>query len=217
MKIVIQSNMLYFKATALEISKITGGKLDVLINNGAFLDSSDTPLGFDDYSEKEAEEIETKFLKSFRVNVVGVVHTINVFLPLIKAGKTKKIITISSGAGDLDGVPLMGAFATPYSVSKAAVNLAIGKYAVKYKEEGIIFLSISPGMVDTTATALEPPSEELLKEFGTVVGNIQKIYPDFKGPISTEESARMVLDVVNKATIKDTGAFVSHKGNKEWV
>lgn len=91
------------------------------------------------------------------MNVVGVIHTINVFLPLIKAGKTKKIITISSGAGDLDSTLATEMdFAAPYSVSKAAVNLAIGKYAVKYKAEGIIFLSISPGMVDTSATALAP-------------------------------------------------------------
>lgn len=50
-----------------------------------------------------------------------------------------------------------------------------------------------------------------------IIGRIQAIYPDFKGPISTEESVRMVLEVINKATIKDTGAFVSHRGNKEWM
>lgn len=59
--------------------------------------------------------------------------------------------------------------------------------------------------------------EAVVKELMGIVGRVQSIYPDFKGPMSTEESVRMMLDVVNKATIKDTGAFVSQKGNKEWV
>ena len=39
--------------------------------------------------------------KSFSVNVVGVFNTINKFLPLIKRGKEKKIVAISSGMGDI--------------------------------------------------------------------------------------------------------------------
>lgn len=89
-------------------------------------------------------------IDQFHVNVIGVVHTINAFMSLLQAGQTKKVITITSGAGDLD-FTLTCDFSesAPYSVSKAALNLAIGKYAVKYKSEGFIFLSISPGMVNT--------------------------------------------------------------------
>lgn len=50
-----------------------------------------------------------------------------------------------------------------------------------------------------------------------MVKKIQLGYPDFKGPITPKESVEAVLDVVNKATLKDTGVFISHKGNKEWV
>lgn len=86
----------------------------------------------------------------FNINVLGVVHTINVFLPLLKAGKTKKVIAITSGFGDVD-VTLDGEFdvSVPYSISKAALNLAIAKYAVAYKADGFVFLSISPGVVNT--------------------------------------------------------------------
>jgi NAD(P)-dependent dehydrogenase (short-subunit alcohol dehydrogenase family) len=37
----------------------------------------------------------------------------------------------------------------PYSISKAAVNMVVAKYAAEYKAEGFVFLAISPGLVDT--------------------------------------------------------------------
>lgn len=39
--------------------------------------------------------------------------------------------------------------AGPYSVSKAAANVVIAKYNAALKNEGILFLSISPGYVAT--------------------------------------------------------------------
>lgn len=62
----------------------------------------------------------------------------------------KKVITISSGVADIDLTnDLEISFAAPYSISKAAVNLAVAKYNAFYKQEGILFLSISPGVVAT--------------------------------------------------------------------
>lgn len=90
----------------------------------------------------------------FHVNVIGVVHTINVFLPLLKAGQAKKVIAITSGFGDLDfTLEAELENSVPYSISKAALNIAIGKYAVAYKSDGFLFLTISPGVVNT---AVEP-------------------------------------------------------------
>jgi NAD(P)-dependent dehydrogenase (short-subunit alcohol dehydrogenase family) len=37
----------------------------------------------------------------------------------------------------------------PYSISKAALNMVVAKYAVEYKAEGFVFLAISPGLVNT--------------------------------------------------------------------
>lgn len=50
----------------------------------------------------------------------------------------------------------------------------------------------------------------LLKKF-------QAIYPSFNGPISAEESVRMQLNVIRNITIKDSGKFLSHFGNREWL
>ena len=107
----------------------------------------------------------TYFHLKFDVNVVGVLHTINIFLPLLRAGQEKKIMTISSGAGDVDlTLAVEFEFNVAYSASKAALNLAIAKYAVKYKKEGLLFLSISPGLVDT---AVEPRKSASLQNFSS--------------------------------------------------
>ena len=39
--------------------------------------------------------------------------------------------------------------AGPYVISKAAVNMAVAHYNALYKKEGILFMAISPGYVDT--------------------------------------------------------------------
>lgn len=94
--------------------------------------------------------LEQDLIRSFQVNVVGNIHLFNLFLPLVRNGKAKKIITISTGMADLDLVnDFEVTLAAPYSISKAAMNLAVAKFNAQYKHEGLLFLSISPGLVDT--------------------------------------------------------------------
>ena len=62
-----------------------------------------------------------------------------------------------------------------------------------------------------TATAKQ------LEEFASMVAEFKRSYPDFERPLTPEESVQMVLAVVDKATVADSGAFISHKGNKEWL
>ncbi|KAG2365533.1 hypothetical protein BDR07DRAFT_1449804 [Suillus spraguei] len=190
------------KYAAAEISRSTGNSLDYLINNAAFVDPSEELLTED-------------LLQSFNVNVVSVIHTINIFLPLLKNGKAKTVVTLSTGLGDLD-MTIASEFTTsgPYSITKAAVNMVNAKYAAQYKPEGFIFLAISPGLVNTSTRA---PTEQELEEFTAMMGKFRNSYPDFTGPITPEVSVRMQLEVINRSTADDTGAFISHKGNKEWL
>ncbi|KAG1886050.1 hypothetical protein F4604DRAFT_1877991 [Suillus subluteus] len=201
------------KYAAAEVSRLTGNSLDYLINNAGFVESERDGLTLDSYS---SEELLTKdLLDSFNVNVVGIIHTINIFLPLLKNGKAKTVVTLTSGLGDLD-VTMGSEFTTsgPYSISKAAVNMVNVKYAAQYKSEGFIFLAISPGLVDTSTRA---PTDKELEQFMAMIGKFRNIYPDFTGPITPEASVRMQLEVINRITVNDTGAFISHKGNKEWL
>lgn len=89
-------------------------------------------------------------MESFQVNVVGNIHLISLFLPLIQAGKAKKVITLTTGMADSDFITKYGiAIAAPYSISKAALNTAIAKFSAQHQKEGILFLGLSPGFVNT--------------------------------------------------------------------
>lgn len=198
---------------AAEISRSTGSSLDYLINNAAFVESERAGLTLDSYSSEEL--LTEDLLQSFNVNVVSVIHTINIFLPLLKNGKAKTVVTLSTGLADLD-MTVASELTTsgPYSITKAAVNMVNAKYAAQYKPEGFIFLAISPGLVNTSTRA---PTEKELEQFTAMIGKFRNSYPDFMGPITPEVSVRMQLEVINRSTVNDTGAFISHKGNKEWL
>jgi NAD(P)-dependent dehydrogenase (short-subunit alcohol dehydrogenase family) len=82
-------------------------------------------------------------------------HVINAFLPLLRTGTTKRIVAISSAAGDLDFVlRSREALLASYAASKAALNVVIAKYAVNLASEGFICVSLNPGMVDTEQTSV---------------------------------------------------------------
>lgn len=39
--------------------------------------------------------------------------------------------------------------AASYAISKAALNIAVAKFSALYRKEGVLFMSICPGSVDT--------------------------------------------------------------------
>ena len=86
----------------------------------------------------------------FRVNVVGNINLYNAYMPLVLNGATKKVITLSTGHADFDMVTNYRIeTAVPYTISKAALNMAVAKYHAEYSEQGVLFMSICPGFVET--------------------------------------------------------------------
>ncbi|RWQ94613.1 hypothetical protein C8Q69DRAFT_499361 [Paecilomyces variotii] len=216
------------KKAAEEVKGLTGGGLDYLINNAALvshISSSKTLADFPDSnislnnSDNDFSTMEKDLRDSFDINVLGVIKTINAFLPLIKKGTVKKVITISSGMADLELInDLEIPVGAPYSISKGAVNVAMAKYNAVFKQEGILFLSISPGMV-ATERATEEVSEEEKEGFGNLAAKFAAYAPDFKRPLTPEESVKAVLSVVEKASVQGGygGQFISHLGTKKWL
>lgn len=143
------------------------------------------------------------------MNVVGVINTINIFLPLIKKGSAKKVVLISSGMADPDLVNNGTVDSGPYSISKAAANMAIFKYNAKYKDQGVLFFAISPGIVATKDGMMESET----------VKNLKAAMPHWTGPLKPTESAEMVLNVIYDFSLEkgNGGAFVSHFGTKQWL
>jgi len=75
-------------------------------------------------------------------------------MPLVLMGNVKKVVTISSGMGDMELVRKYNISEDgPYSISKAAVNMAVAKFSAKYAKDGVLFLSVSPGVVGTDVYA----------------------------------------------------------------
>lgn len=88
--------------------------------------------------------------ESFRVNVLGNVHLLAEFVPLIKKGSLKKVVVISSAMGDIPMVVDTNmTISSEYSIAKIALNMAVAKFHVQYKSEGILAMAVSPGLVAT--------------------------------------------------------------------
>src|ERR1700753_3985879 len=71
-------------------------------------------------------------------------------MPLVLKGRVKKVIAISSGLADIDlAVKYNLEPSGPYSLSKIALNMAVAKFSAEYAKDGVLFLSVSPGVVET--------------------------------------------------------------------
>lgn len=99
------------------------------------------------------EELENVLSKLNQTNLVGNIHLFNIFLPLVMKSKLKKVIVLTSGHADLDLInDLEIETSALYAASKAALNAIVAKYNAQYKKDGVLFVSISPGVVDNHFT-----------------------------------------------------------------
>ncbi|KAK2590064.1 hypothetical protein QQS21_012252 [Conoideocrella luteorostrata] len=205
------------KSAAAETSVITGGSLDYLIANAALMSNVDGYCAIGEIPPQVAADV---MHKSIDTNVIGNMHLINLFLPLILKGKVKKVIAITTAMADVDFINQfdiqVGAL---YVSSKAALNVIIAKFNAQYKKEGVLFLGISPGVVDTgnfDPSALTPKQLEGLQ--GLFAGFVSYA-PHFKGPVPPEVAVKNVMKVAGDASLEkgSGGAFLSHFGNKQWI
>jgi hypothetical protein len=65
-----------------------------------------------------------------KANVIGNIHLFNLTIRLVLRGEVRKVIAISTGMADVD---LAGKFdltdGVLYSISKAALNMAVAKFS----------------------------------------------------------------------------------------
>lgn len=113
------------------------GSLDVLINNAG--------INYDTWHSASDADLEN-VRETLETNLFGAWHTVQILLPMLKKGKDKRIINVSSGAGSLYD---MSGSTPGYSVSKAGLNVLTIKLADELKEEGISVNSVCPGWVRT--------------------------------------------------------------------
>ncbi|KAI1169862.1 NAD(P)-binding protein [Nemania sp. FL0916] len=217
---ILEADILNYNAlkkAAEAVAEISGGSVDYLISNAGYVSKFDAYDGIGTLGEKP-QELEEELLKSFKTNVVGTVHFINLFLPLILKGQTKKVIALSTGLADLDEVNKFDLEVTPlYTISKVGLNAAIAKFSSQYKKEGVLFMAIAPGLIEVGQHIDATP--EQLQKLGGMMQAFLKYEPSFKGPVAPEVGIRKVISVMERATIEDGfgGSFVSQNGDKHWL
>ena len=88
-----------------------------------------------------------------QVNFFGIKFSMDVFLPLLRAAPTKKIINISSALADIEFLRRTDSMSlTAYACSKASMNVLTTQYANIFANDGFICVSMSPGFVNTVET-----------------------------------------------------------------
>ncbi|KAE9380097.1 NAD(P)-binding protein [Stipitochalara longipes BDJ] len=222
-------------ATVDEVAKITGGSLDIIIANAGYM-SPEPALDNVGALGEQPERFEEDLLYAFKANVIGNIHLFNLFMPLILKARTKKVLTISTGLADDDWTTKYDIYwNTPYAISKAGLNMAVAKFSAQYRKDGVLFITICPGVVDTgyfdncsdilplsssDIVANDPAVTEVqTKKAGEMLGIFKTYSPQFAGPVKPEAAVKDVLSVLDKASVTSgsAGAFFSHFGNKKWL
>ncbi|TVY54125.1 putative oxidoreductase, partial [Lachnellula suecica] len=202
------------RAAADSISKITGGSLDVLVNNAGYVEDVTGGLLPSSLTDDEnLPRVVDSFNKSIETNVLGAIYVTNALLRLILKGEQKKIVHTSSGMADTDLVLKSGlGYAVPYSASKAALNLVVAKFAAELGPQGVKVVAMSPGWVDTDDEV--SPEKEAAVQY--MASQFAKVDPRVKGRIEKEVSIRDQLETISKLSMELSGSFISQHGNKDW-
>ncbi|KAJ4352942.1 hypothetical protein N0V95_003795 [Ascochyta clinopodiicola] len=206
------------KQAAADTANIVGERgIDYLVANAAYLGNFDA---FDPISVlgDNVEELEEVSSTVFQTNVIGNMHLFNLFLPFVLKGKVKKVIAISSGHADLDFINESDTEVSAlYSASKAALNVIVAKYSAQYKKDGVLFFSMSPGVVDVGHFSNLTPKQ--IQSATGLMAKFATYAPHFKGPVPVEEAIPTIRATWEKASIESgfAGAFVSQFGNKQWL
>jgi len=148
--------------------------IDIFINNAGIWRSSQ--LGNISIDE---------WMESFRINAIAPIKTIESFLPNIKLGEDKKVISITSKMGSIDDNTSGGSYI--YRSSKTALNSAMHSMHHDLKNHGIATCTLHPGWVRT----------------------------DMGGPgglIDVEESVSGMIKVIDQLSIENSGEYIDYAG-----
>ncbi len=145
-----------------QLSEIFEGihKVDILINNAGLLINKP----FESISQED-------FHNSYQVNVIGVMETVQYFVPKMNSEKSH-IVNISSMGGFQGSMKFAGLSA--YSTSKAALCSFTELFAEEYKNTQIKMNCLCLGAVQT----------EMLEE----------AFPGYKAPLEPKEMAKFIVN-----------------------
>nr|CRX79064.1 hypothetical protein ls5930a1_00091 [Leucosporidium scottii] len=156
--------------------------LDVLVNNAG--------VAVDGFTTLPSQTTIDTFELDIQTNVYGVARSTVGFLPLLRRGQKKQIITVSSTMGSFSEPMAKLTVAPMYCSSKAAVNMWMLKLANELKEAGFAVVSFSPGWVKTDMNGgVDGPAPLFVEEAGTLaLENIfKKVTAEWNGRFFTQD------------------------------
>ena len=137
------------------------GPVDVLVNNA----------GVSGVKGGEAIDPED-ILRVFDVNAAGTLRVVRALLPRLRAGKTRKIVNLTSQLGSIADAT-GGRYA--YRLSKAALNMATRLLAEDLRGEGFLTVALHPGWVQTRmgGSAAPVPPEQSIRGMLRIVDGLR--------------------------------------------
>jgi len=114
------------------------GRVDVLVNNaGILIDKSSTSI---------LDEKEDVFQATLQTNFFGALRVCQAVVPLMQKHRYGRVVNLSSGLGQLDG---MGDGNAAYRMSKTSLNALTRMVATATAQDNILVNSVCPGWVRT--------------------------------------------------------------------
>eukprot|EP00931_Biecheleriopsis_adriatica_P106269 TRINITY_DN80752_c0_g1_i1.p1 TRINITY_DN80752_c0_g1~~TRINITY_DN80752_c0_g1_i1.p1 ORF type:complete len:404 (+),score=67.36 TRINITY_DN80752_c0_g1_i1:36-1247(+) len=166
----------------LQAAGITG--IDYLINNAGISVPNhpvDPVVGLD---IQEARKV-------LDTNVLGTINATNRLIPLMETRSTRVCIALSSQLASIEncwGIQGKYGGVASYRMSRAALNMAMRCFGGELKDAGYIFVSMSPGHVQT--------------DMGSSGGR--------SAPLSVEESVGGMMDVMRGLSSASNGCFLQY-------
>ncbi|KAI0674070.1 NAD-P-binding protein [Trametes maxima] len=197
---------------ALEISSISGGKLDYLINNAGKTGGA-IFKGYNDYTN--LDELDSDFMDAFNVNTLGVIHSIYAFLPLLRAGSAKRIIVIGAEVGRTATVAALRlANMTAYCITKASGEMATLKWALTLADEGFTVITMHPGAVDVSETTSKADLAAAAPAYAAFTESVKNNAEEIPF-LTAEQSVKAQLIVIDKLQPSDNGSYMTYTGEKK--
>lgn len=166
------------------------GRLDVLVNNAGIAAEWDAP-GPSRFAHPESVR------RTLETNVIGVFHTVEALLPLLRRSGSGRIVNVSSFMGSL----ALQSRADPadmvvpaYQASKAALNSLTITLSKVLAETRITVLSVDPGFVQTDFSPINRA----------------------QAPLTAAQGAEPVVEAAMLKVDAASGSFIGRDGVVPW-
>jgi short-subunit dehydrogenase len=143
------------------------GPADVMVANAGFgAPTRLDPLNIDDVKQ------------TFRVNLMGVIYSIESVLPGMLARGRGHLLAVSSLAGD-KGLPGESA----YCASKAAVNVYMEGLRIALRRKGVVVTTVCPGFVQTPMAPMDAAATPFVMSAEAAAGRIARLIARRRGGV----------------------------------